>query len=26
DEWREKVSGWFSFPERPKTDEYAVPR
>jgi len=26
DEWREKVSGWFTFPERPKTDEYAVPR
>jgi HAE1 family hydrophobic/amphiphilic exporter-1 len=26
DEWREKVSGWFKFPERPKTDEYAVPR
>jgi len=26
DEWRERVSGWFKFPERPKTDEYAVPR
>jgi HAE1 family hydrophobic/amphiphilic exporter-1 len=25
DEWREKVSGWFKFPERPKTDEYMIP-
>ena len=26
DEARIKVSGWFKFPERPKTEEYAVPR
>jgi HAE1 family hydrophobic/amphiphilic exporter-1 len=25
DEWREKVSRWFKFPERPKTEEYMVP-
>jgi len=25
DEWRQHVSGWFKFPERPKTEEYAVP-
>ncbi len=25
DEWREKVSGWFKFPERPKTEEYMLP-
>jgi HAE1 family hydrophobic/amphiphilic exporter-1 len=25
DEMRLRVSSWFSFPERPKTDEYAVP-
>ena len=25
DELREKVSSWFSFPERPKTEEYAIP-
>ena len=25
DEMRLKVSGWFSFPERPKTEEYAIP-
>jgi HAE1 family hydrophobic/amphiphilic exporter-1 len=26
DDWRIKVSGWFKFPERPKTEEYAIPR
>jgi hydrophobic/amphiphilic exporter-1 (mainly G- bacteria), HAE1 family len=26
DEWRDHVKGWFKFPERPKTEEYAVPR
>lgn len=25
DEWREKVAGWFSFPVRPKTEEYMIP-
>lgn len=25
DEWRERVAGWFSFPVRPKTEEYMVP-
>ncbi len=25
DQWREKMSGWFKFPERPKTEEHAVP-
>jgi hydrophobic/amphiphilic exporter-1 (mainly G- bacteria), HAE1 family len=25
DEWRERVAGWFSFPVRPKTEEYVVP-
>ena len=24
-EWKDHVAGWFSFPERPKTEEYAVP-
>jgi HAE1 family hydrophobic/amphiphilic exporter-1 len=26
DDWRIKLSGWFKIPQRPKTDEYAVPR
>jgi HAE1 family hydrophobic/amphiphilic exporter-1 len=26
DDWRIKVSGWFKFPERPRTEEYAIPR
>jgi hydrophobic/amphiphilic exporter-1 (mainly G- bacteria), HAE1 family len=25
DEWRERVAGWFSFPVRPKTEEYMIP-
>ena len=25
DQWREKVSGWFKFTVRPKTDEFMVP-
>lgn len=25
DDWRRWISGFFSFPERPKTGEYAVP-
>ncbi len=25
DQMREKVAGWFTFPERPRTEEYAVP-
>jgi len=25
DEWREKVSGWFKFPVRPKTEEFMIP-
>jgi hydrophobic/amphiphilic exporter-1 (mainly G- bacteria), HAE1 family len=25
DDWRLKVQGWFQFPERPNTEEYAVP-
>jgi HAE1 family hydrophobic/amphiphilic exporter-1 len=25
DQWREKVSGWFKFPVRPKTDEFMLP-
>jgi HAE1 family hydrophobic/amphiphilic exporter-1 len=24
-EWKDHVAGWFSFPQRPKTEEYAVP-
>ncbi len=26
DEWRVHVSGWFKFPERPKTEEFAIPK
>jgi HAE1 family hydrophobic/amphiphilic exporter-1 len=26
DDWRLKVAGWFKFPERPRTEEYAIPR
>jgi hypothetical protein len=26
DQWRDKVAGWFNFPVRPKTEEYAVPK
>lgn len=25
DEWRQHVAGWFKFPVRPETGEYAVP-
>jgi HAE1 family hydrophobic/amphiphilic exporter-1 len=26
DDWRIKISGWFKIPQRPKTEEYAIPR
>jgi HAE1 family hydrophobic/amphiphilic exporter-1 len=26
DDWRITISGWFKIPQRPKTEEYAIPR